>query len=249
MKPLQLILTALLLVSTALSYGQRNEAFFYSFDENWKDASADKAKYFIRRMKVSDTCWQWDTYNMYGPMIKSEQFIDEKGSLAHGRVTIFNEKGKADSICSYSKGNPNGKWYIFTDPFYNIVQTYNMGVLVDTKQTVKVKGTQPKDSVKSDEKESEYPGGLASWQRYLNRNLTYPKRAINAHIMGSVTVSFTIDTVGNVEDCYIYRSVEFSLDEEALRIIRHSHHWIPAKKNSQQIISYKRQPIIFRLPN
>lgn len=251
MKPLQLILTALLLVSTVLSYGQRNkktqEAFF-SFDENWKDADINKATYFIRRTKISDTCWQFDTYNMYGPMIKSEQFIDEKGTLAHGRFTIFNQKGKIDSFCNYSKGVPNGYWYIYNDPFYEIRLTYEMGVLTDTKKTVRVKGTKPKDSLAKEEKESEFVGGLPAWQRYLNRNLEYPQRALKNNMQGEVSIAFEIDTTGNIPDCFVFRSVEFSLDEEALRIIRKSPRWEPAFQEGQLKKSFKRQPIIFRLP-
>jgi protein TonB len=251
MKPLQLILTALLLVSTVLSYGQRNkktEEAFFAFDENWKDANIDKATYFIRRTKISDTCWQCDTYNIYGPMIKSEQFIDEKGSLAHGRFTFFNEKGKIDSFCNYSKGLPNGYWYIYNDPFYEIRLTYEMGVLVDTKKTVKVKDAQKKDSLAKGEKESEFTGGLAAWQRYLNRNLEYPQRAVKANMQGEVCIAFEIDTTGNIPNCFVWSSVEFSLDEEALRIIRRSPRWIPAIQEGQLKKSYKRQPIVFRLP-
>ncbi len=51
------------------------------------------------------------------------------------------KKGKADSICTYYVRLPNGKWYIYTDPFYNIVLTYKMGELVNTEKTVKVKGS------------------------------------------------------------------------------------------------------------
>ena len=251
MKPLQLILTALLLVSTVLSYGQRNkkpqEAFF-AFDENWNNADINKATYFMRRTKISDTCWQFDTYNMYGPMIKSEQFIDEKGTLAHGRFTIFNQKGKIDSFCNYSKGLPNGYWYIYNDPFYDIKLTYEMGVLVDTKKTVKVKDTKQKDSLAEGEKESEFVGGLAAWQRYLNRNLEYPQRAVKANMQGQVSITFLIDTVGDVKDCFVWNSVEFSLDEEALRIIRKSPRWLPAMRKDEPVLSWKTQPTIFRLP-
>jgi hypothetical protein len=40
---------------------------------------------------------------------------------------------------------------------------------------------QKKDSSLSfnDEKESDYPGGLKSWQRYMLQNLKYSERAMN----------------------------------------------------------------------
>src|SRR4051812_6127762 len=48
--------------------------------------------------------------------------------------------------------------------------------------------------------ESEYPGGAAAWQRYLNRNLRYPQEAIDNEVQGPVVVQFIVDKEGNVSD-------------------------------------------------
>jgi protein TonB len=252
MTPLKLLLTSFLLANTVLSYCQLNkktEETFYAFDVNWQGAPIEKAVYFARCKKINDTCWQWDTYHMYGPLIKTERFKDEKGSTAHGRFIIYNSIGSVDSICNYSNGYPHGTWNIFNDSSGMIEQKYDMGKLISTKTTKREKDPKQKDTTaKKDEKESEYTGGLGAWQRYLNRNLRYPNRALKVGMQGMVVVSFIVDTEGNIEDPTIWESIEYSLDEEALHIIRESPQWIPAIQFGKKVKSYKRQPINFTVP-
>jgi len=65
--------------------------------------------------------------------------------------------------------------------------------------------------------------------------------------MGDVRLKFIVETDGSITETEIDRSVEYSLDEEALRIINQSQKWIPASKDGRKVRSYKRQPINFRL--
>ena len=97
------------------------------------------------------------------------------------------------------------------------------------------------------EVESDYPGGLAAWQRYLNKNLHYPDEALNNEIQGTVMVQFIVDKEGNVSDVQaISGPTEGGLREEAIRVIRKSGKWTPAVQNGHQVKSYKRQPIGFK---
>jgi periplasmic protein TonB len=56
-----------------------------------------------------------------------------------------------------------------------------------------------------------------------------------------------VNKAGNLIDLFIAASVEYSMDEEALRIIRDSGEWEPAFQNGRNVKSYKMQPINFRL--
>jgi periplasmic protein TonB len=252
MTPLKLFFTSLLLVSTVLGYSQRNEIAedtLYGFDENKKSTTIEHATYFVRRKKINDTCWQWDTYNLYGPLIKTEQFIDEKGAAAHGRSIIYDTDGYIASFCTYSHGYPHGTWRIYNDSG-RVEQTYNMGVLVSTKNiNLKSHKKDPtKDpTIKREEKDAEFPGGVTAWQRYVDRNIKYPKRAYKAEIQGIVSINFIIDTTGNTGDIFPFHSVEYSLDEKAMRIIRNSPRWKPAIQDGKLVKSYKRQAIVFKL--
>jgi protein TonB len=94
--------------------------------------------------------------------------------------------------------------------------------------------------------ESEYPGGAAAWQRYLNRNLRYPQEAIDNEVQGAVVVQFIVDKEGTVSDVEAISGPQ-ELRAEAVRVIKKSGKWTPAVQNGRQVKSYKKQPIVFRL--
>jgi len=93
---------------------------------------------------------------------------------------------------------------------------------------------------------SEYPGGTAAWQRFLNRNLRFSQEAIDNEIQGAVVVQFIVDQEGNVSDVQAISGPD-ELRAEAVRVIKKSGQWTPAIQNGHKVKSYKRQPIIFRL--
>ena len=110
----------------------------------------------------------------------------------------------------------------------------------------------PKDNTDYDktftkvEIESDYPGGAAAWQRYLQKNLQYPEEAQNNEIQGQVVVKFIVDKEGKVSEVEAISGPN-ELREEAMRVIRKSGNWTPAVQNGRKVKSYKSQPINFRL--
>ena len=94
--------------------------------------------------------------------------------------------------------------------------------------------------------ESEYPGGMAAWARYLNKNLHYPDEAVNNEIQGDVVVQFIVDKEGNVSDVEAVAGPN-ELRDEAVRVIKKSGQWTAAIQNGRKVKSYKKQPIKFRL--
>jgi TonB family protein len=69
--------------------------------------------------------------------------------------------------------------------------------------------------------------------------------ALNSVNGGHVRVMFKINTEGKTTEIYLKKSVEFVLDEEALRVIRESPLWIPAFQNGQPLNVYRIQPVTF----
>lgn len=89
-------------------------------------------------------------------------------------------------------------------------------------------------------------GGLKVWEAYLKKQLKYPKAAKGNKIQGTVVIEFTINVNSTVSDLKVFKSVEKSLDEEALRLIRHGL-WVPAIQNGRQVNYRARREIEFRL--
>lgn len=94
--------------------------------------------------------------------------------------------------------------------------------------------------------ESEYPGGMAAWSRFLNKYLRYPQEAQDQGVQGMVVVQFIVDREGNVSDVEAV-SGPMELRAEAVRVIKKSGKWTPAVQNGNKVKSYKKQPIGFKL--
>ena len=96
--------------------------------------------------------------------------------------------------------------------------------------------------------ESQYPGGLPAWARFLYKNLHYPDEASSTGVQGTVLVQFIVDRQGNVSDVEaVSGPTTGGLREEAVRVIKKSGKWIPAIQNGRNVKSYKRQPVVFQI--
>jgi len=245
MKPLQTILTALLLISTTFSYSQRNKEAFFAFDENWKDAGIDKATYFIRRTKVSDTCWQFDYYHVLGPMLWSIQYNDKKSFVKNGDVFYYNKRGLLDSLGSYYHDKKNG---VFMKTNGGDSVKWKWKYTYQNDSLISVEDMDKRDTTHyADSKEAEYAGGIKSWYRYLSRTMRYPDEAVQNNIQGQVKILFMVTKDGTIAYPMIAGSVEHSLDQAALSVIVNSGNWEPAFQNGHHVASYKLQPLNFKL--
>ena len=151
------------------------------------------------------------------------------------------------------------EWYIWSKALGYIKELqFDNDILISEKDSTQIKEEsnqrkKTRDSLlknpnpKSIEIESEFKGGITAWGNYLSKNFRYPKTAIKKKIQGTVIIQFIVDKDGKVTDVLVVKSVEFSLDQEALRIIRRSPDWIPAEQNGKKVKSYKKQPIVFSL--
>jgi TonB family protein len=98
------------------------------------------------------------------------------------------------------------------------------------------------------EEEAEYPGGAEAWHRFLNENLEFPTDSSGKGIQGAVDVTFMIDEEGNVCNVEAVSGLKI-LGAEAVRVIKNSSKWTPAKlySNGRHVKSYKKQPVMFRM--
>ena len=243
MKPLTLVF----LLTLSITAKSQKDGALYVFDADWKPTTVSSAHFLVHTHKIADTCWQFDFYNFLGPLIKTEQYRDKEATAINGISRHYNKKGLIDSTGEFHFGKRNGEFFkLAGDPLkYKWKYIYREDSLIEVIDLEK----QKKDTLVSfnDEKESDYPGSVKGWIRYIQKNLKYPERAMNENIQGQVNVGFIVDKSGNLIDPYIAASVEYSLDEEALRVINNSGKWDPAFQNGHNVKSYKMQPINFRL--
>lgn len=92
-----------------------------------------------------------------------------------------------------------------------------------------------------------FPGGISGLRTYLNQNIRYPAEAQENCVQGRVVVSFVVGKDGHISDVTVLRSVDPSLDKEAIRVIRNMPRWSPGKQGGEPVRVRYNVPVSFRL--
>lgn len=92
-----------------------------------------------------------------------------------------------------------------------------------------------------------FPGGISGLRTYLNQNIRYPAEAQENCVQGRVVVSFVVGKDGHISDVTVLRSVDPSLDKEAVRVIRNMPRWTPGKQGGELVKVRYNVPVSFRL--
>ena len=123
------------------------------------------------------------------------------------------------------------------------------GVDIATLQENKVivASEEPEKIFEVVEQPPSYPGGDAALMEYLNNNISYPTIAQELNIQGKVTCSFVVGKDGSIQDVRVERSVDGSLDKEAVRVIKSMPRWIPGRQGGNAVKVKYYLPVTFRL--
>lgn len=92
-----------------------------------------------------------------------------------------------------------------------------------------------------------FPGGISGLRTYLNQNIRYPAEAQENCVQGRVVVSFVVGKDGHISDVTVLRSVDPSLDKEAIRVVRNMPRWTPGKQGGELVKVRYNVPVSFRL--
>jgi periplasmic protein TonB len=92
-----------------------------------------------------------------------------------------------------------------------------------------------------------FPGGDAALFKYLSDNIKYPVIAQESGIQGRVICQFVVNRDGSIVDIEVVRSVDRSLDAEAVRVIQNMPKWTPGKQRGKTVRVKYTLPVNFRL--
>jgi len=92
-----------------------------------------------------------------------------------------------------------------------------------------------------------FPGGETELMRFIASNLHYPVVTQKLGIQGKVIVRFVVNKQGQVENAEVVRSLDSSLDEEAIRVVKSLPGWIPGEHKGQKVSVYYTLPITYKL--
>lgn len=75
------------------------------------------------------------------------------------------------------------------------------------------------------ESKPNFPGGNPALMRFINSERHYPAEAFEKGIQGRVVCGFVVNPDGHISDVTVMKSIEESLDKEAIRVISNMPPW------------------------
>ena len=93
------------------------------------------------------------------------------------------------------------------------------------------------------------PSFKGNMNKWLKDNVKYPVLAQENGISGRVFVAFVVETDGSITDVKVARSVDPSLDKEAVRVVKSMPKWNPGKQRNKPVRVAFTVPINFTLSN
>ena len=79
----------------------------------------------------------------------------------------------------------------------------------------------------------DFPGGLAKFYEFFEKNYVKPKGTEN--LKGKVFVTFVVDTDGSLTDIKVLRDFGSGTGEEAVRVLKSCLKWIPGQQNGKKV--------------
>ena len=92
-----------------------------------------------------------------------------------------------------------------------------------------------------------FPGGPSALMQFLSSNIKYPVVAEENGVQGRVVCTFVVERDGSITDVRVIKSVDPSLDKEAVRVVKSMPKWIPGKQNGSAVRVKYTVPVTFRL--
>ena len=130
-----------------------------------------------------------------------------------------------------------------------VVETDDQKKVEDTATSIAQGTVTPNDEPAFDvvEEMPQFPGGASALLEFLSKNIRYPKEAFEANKQGRVLATFVVEKDGSISETKVVKSVDPSLDAEAVRVINAMPNWTPGKQSGKAVRVKYTVPINFRL--
>jgi TonB family protein len=162
------------------------------------------------------------------------------------------ENEKENIICNQNIGKAFENGYRPGDPIPENLKSYyckdntgNVGSSSGEKITDQYGHPEPpKVDQITGVSEAQFDGSISDW---FNLNFKYPSDAESKGIEGTVDVSFTVDTDGNIKNVESTSDVDESLRQNAIDLVKKMPKWVPSNKDGVNIESKVTLPIEYFL--
>lgn len=158
--------------------------------------------------------------------IESISVLKDKSATA-----IYGDKGKNGVILITSKSEASkSEFNKSSDSLYNgKVSEITVIGYANKKPDMNRNSTVDLDS------QPEPLGGMVQFRKWIGDNYNYPEAAINAHIKGTVQVSFIVEKDGSLSHVNLVRDLGYGTGENAVLLVKKSPRWKPGVKDGQPV--------------
>ena len=197
----------------------------------------------MRRMKVIDNKRNVSAIDILGSNLKSEEARVE----CYNSATTISQSPKTNKRCRVLRR-------VICAVIANLLfalGAYSEPVQGELAMPIEERTTE-KDNKEfiSFEQFPRFPdGGDSGLLKWVQSNLKYPEIAKKNGVQGRVVVQFVVKKDGSIGEIKVVRSVEPTLDEEAVRIVKMLPNFIPGEMNGEPVDVWYTLPIKFNLPN
>lgn len=171
-----------------------------------------------------------------------------------GKSPLYIVDGKKVSEADWKAISPNDIKSISVLKEKNATSIYgseaaNGAILIQTKNDVNQNAAEDQRTFNKVQQEPTYPGGSLAWKRYLERNLKSNVPIKNGAPVGNyeIIVSFLVNKNGETSEIKAIEQPEkdYGTAAEAVRVIKESGRWNPAKQNGHAVNYRSKQKLIF----
>ncbi|MDE6683072.1 MAG: TonB family protein [Muribaculaceae bacterium] len=207
-------------------------------------------KPYIKKVHSEPTPYICDTITVKGIVV--DNVGNEKGEILVEPLIGATVNNKATGIITATnlEGNFNIKACIGDTLEIGYVGYKTENIIV-TKDMKDVSITlSPAEAIFGEivEQQAEFPGGNKALLDFIKQNLKYPdSNGCVEGVEGRVIVRFKVDEEGNVCDPKVFKGLEPSFDEEALRVVKLFPKFSPGTRNGKPITTMMHVPIRWKL--
>ena len=206
-------------------------------------------KYFLTTTIIFITTLTFAQLDTKKVKIKKEYYTEtyyvlkNDTSIRHG---LYLKTAFGKTVCSgqYTNGKQTGVWNLNSDN-----ETGDIIYNFDKEEVISGK-SRYKDTCKLYDRPPIWLINEEFSYRLLANVIRYPQYAKENGLMGTVILSISIDSCGKPTKFEIFKSVEKSVDDEAMRVLKIislNTEWIPARKGGKNVDSIFYFPIKFTL--
>ena len=176
-----------------------------------------------------------------GKVIVKFTVSDETGEIQNPRVVRSVHPALDAEALRLVKAMP--RWTVAGDPDKGKLKSVEIEMPIEFKLD-----GQPLSKVYDKVNElPQFPGGNHALFQFIKDNQRYPQIAKENGIQGRVILQFVVDETGKVSDPKVLRSVDPSLDAEAIRIVKAMPRWTPGMQDGKALAVRYTLPVNFSL--